>query len=249
MRPTLLERFDSWMAAHPWPYMGLVVVASCLVSFLFIDLPLAIYLQTGGWHAIDPAFDWIGRLGEAEGYVLIGVLLYLFALIGRGRVLAGPVAAWYGWVARHCLLLFASLAVSAVFVHLIKNLLARLRPRLFFESGDYGFGDWLGGFAATSFPSGHSQTAFAVAAVLALAFPRWRWPLFILAGLVALSRMVNGAHFLSDVIAGAFISLASVVALKRWLLDPQRDWPARSPLAWRRSARSQAKVSPASTRA
>lgn len=247
MRPAALDRFDRWMASHPWPYTALVVMASCLVAFLFLDLPLALYLQTGGWHAIDPAFDWIGRLGEAEGYVLLGILLYLLALVGRARAQVPAVGAWYGWLARHCLLLFATLATSAVVVHLIKNLLGRLRPRLFFDEGNYGFGSLLGGYGATSFPSGHTQTAFAVAAVVALAFPRWRWPVFILAGLVGMSRMVNGAHYLSDVIAGGFISLAAAAVLKRWLLDPQRDWPARAPWSW--FGRRQAKLSPASTRA
>lgn len=54
-----------------------------------------------------------------------------------------------------------------------------------------------------SFPSGHATLAFAVAGALSYAFPRGK-PLFIaVAFLTALSRVVQEAHFWSDVLFGA----------------------------------------------
>jgi undecaprenyl-diphosphatase len=54
-----------------------------------------------------------------------------------------------------------------------------------------------------SFPSGHSLNAFALATVLALAFPLTAVPVLLVAASVAASRVVLGLHFLSDVLAGA----------------------------------------------
>ncbi len=54
-----------------------------------------------------------------------------------------------------------------------------------------------------SFPSGHSATAFGLACGLSFVYPRGWWLFFIYAGLAGLQRVVSGAHFPSDVLAGA----------------------------------------------
>ena len=56
-----------------------------------------------------------------------------------------------------------------------------------------------------SFPSGHSITAFAVSVPIALCFPDLSAVLLFIAGSVALSRLILGMHFLTDVIAGSLI--------------------------------------------
>jgi len=56
-----------------------------------------------------------------------------------------------------------------------------------------------------SFPSGHSITAFAVVLPLGLFFPTLMGPLLFCAVSVALSRILLGMHFLSDVVAGSAI--------------------------------------------
>ncbi|MCI3952130.1 MAG: phosphoesterase, PA-phosphatase related [Burkholderiales bacterium] len=56
-----------------------------------------------------------------------------------------------------------------------------------------------------SFPSGHTITAFAVAISLSLFYPGMAAGLLFCALSVALSRILLGMHFLSDVLAGAAI--------------------------------------------
>jgi len=56
-----------------------------------------------------------------------------------------------------------------------------------------------------SFPSGHTITAFSVAISLATFYPQMLIGLLFCALSVALSRIVLGMHFLSDVLAGAAI--------------------------------------------
>ncbi len=59
-----------------------------------------------------------------------------------------------------------------------------------------------------SFPSGHSITAFAVAIPLGLFYPSLLLGLLFCACSIALSRVLLGLHFLSDVIAGCAIGIA-----------------------------------------
>jgi undecaprenyl-diphosphatase len=66
-----------------------------------------------------------------------------------------------------------------------------------------------------SMPSGHAGTAFAAAVAVALFHRRLRLPLLALAGLVAISRVWLGVHYLSDVLVGA--ALGTLVALALWV--------------------------------
>jgi undecaprenyl-diphosphatase len=59
-----------------------------------------------------------------------------------------------------------------------------------------------------SFPSGHTMTAFSIALVVSYFYPSLEGPLFFLAISIAVSRIVLGMHFLSDVLAGAVLGVA-----------------------------------------
>ena len=65
-----------------------------------------------------------------------------------------------------------------------------------------------------SFPSGHATVSFACATVLALAVPRLRVPLFVLAALIAFSRVYVGVHYPLDVLAGALLGVGLAIALR-----------------------------------
>jgi undecaprenyl-diphosphatase len=83
-----------------------------------------------------------------------------------------------------------------------------------------------------SFPSGHAVTAFAAAVILSLLYGGSFSLGFILAALVAYSRVYMGVHFPGDVAAGA--ALGSVVAVLVLIFFRMRRYLPR-PAALRRN--------------
>ncbi|MEV6177868.1 phosphatase PAP2 family protein [Streptomyces sp. NPDC052015] len=66
----------------------------------------------------------------------------------------------------------------------------------------------------TSFPSGHSASAAAFATGVALESPAWGAAVAPVAFSVAMSRVYTGAHFPSDVLAGAALGVGAAFAVR-----------------------------------
>ena len=99
----------------------------------------------------------------------------------------------------------AAVIGSGIIVQILKHLVGRARPRMTLPPWEHigpSFDSDL-----HSFPSGHTTTSFALAAVLASRFPRQAWIFYLIAGLVGVGRVVGGSHYPSDVLAGAILGL------------------------------------------
>lgn len=103
----------------------------------------------------------------------------------------------------------SAVAAGIVIFHKIKRVVGRIRPR------DIEPHCWARIVTRDrfSFPSGHSTTAFAVALSLGSYYPE-AMPILIVAAVnVAVSRVIVGMHFLSDVLVGSAMgSLLGYVA-------------------------------------
>jgi undecaprenyl-diphosphatase len=58
-----------------------------------------------------------------------------------------------------------------------------------------------------SFPSGHSMSAFAIAIPLCFFYPELQAPLLVLSVSIAISRVILGMHFVSDVVVGSLLGM------------------------------------------
>ncbi|MFH2009698.1 MAG: phosphatase PAP2 family protein [bacterium] len=168
---------------------------------LELDRTLFHAFYDSGGPALRWIFTGITHLGTKGGiWIPIGLLLLLFGK-GPNRRLGGAVA-------------LAMMYNVLLNEQLIKRLVGRARPWL--TEGVPLLDTWVSPYGY-SFASGHSVCAFACCWVLGARFPRWRWPLLALATLIALSRVYLGAHYPSDVTAGAVIGLVGGVAVARLL--------------------------------
>ena len=77
---------------------------------------------------------------------------------------------------------------------------------------------------STSFPSGHSASAFAFAQGVSAVAPGLSVPLHLMAAAVAYSRVHTGVHYPGDVVAGSLIGVVTGGTVAR-MLHAASPWP------------------------
>jgi membrane-associated phospholipid phosphatase len=189
-----------------------VLVAAALfvaVSVSFLDRPLALFMQRQP-QDLRAVFEWINQLGKSDWYLWPSGFLAIAAALQARRAAGRNAARLWRWLSSAAAYLFVAVAVPGILVNIVKFLVGRTRPKLFYGQDIYGLWPFSGGSDFHSFPSGHSQTAFCIAFALATLWPAARWPLAAAAVLAASARLVLGAHFLSDVVASAALAFVMV---------------------------------------
>lgn len=197
-------------AAAGWPVIARTLACAAVAAVLLgalgvlVDRPLARYCKQYP-DAIHDAIAAVSGLGEAAWYLVPSLLVFLFARF----IVRRPALAARG------LFVFLGVALSGLTCDVLKIVVGRSRPWVLFAGGGYDFLPLHFNSNYQSFPSGHAACAAAAALTLAVVAPRYRVRLLLAAALVALTRVVALAHYLSDVIAGAALAWLIVVSVQR----------------------------------
>jgi membrane-associated phospholipid phosphatase len=181
-----------------------VVALFSVAGYHFFDVPVAVFCRELG-DGVQELFELVSKFGDSTLYLLGTAGIFVFCRFARPKPL----------LANRALFCFASLAISGIVTMFIKMIFGRFRPRMYFSEGLYGLNLLRPSEDMNSFPSGHAATALSFSLALSLLFPTYRFPLVCIGLLVAVSRTITTAHFLSDTVAGAWIGIVTVVLLHR----------------------------------
>lgn len=203
MTPTLRRLATAW-----WP--GIALVAIGVIGYL--SLLDALREQDDLWRLDTPVLEWFAAHRTPGMTDVMVAISWIFGPVLFPILVAGGAAIW-GWRTRqwfNVAVLVGSMAGAALLALVLKVSVDRPRP-----PEEY----WQepGGVHTASFPSGH--TLCAATFVLVTGYLVWRtersvkvlawWCVAAIAvtGLVAVSRLYLGYHFLTDVLAGFFAAL------------------------------------------
>jgi len=150
------------------------------------------------YHSAATNFIFIYLTYLGDGFFCVGIALLLFLL--KKRYLS--------------LMIFSSYLLSGIIAQVLKSYILEARPALFLKDSGYKYfieHVTLHNFHA--FPSGHTASAFALAAVLAFNAKNKNNSIWFLIGamLVGYSRIYLAQHFMDDVLAGAIIGFVSAI--------------------------------------
>lgn len=239
--------------------LGLVVAGTLLiVGRNRARLPIAVVQVIGGGLLI--ALGTLGTTFQALRYIELPIVVLVIigaALVVPTIVLVRAIArrADRATAVRVGLAFFLVIILEIVVVNAMKALWQRPRMRLLVDDPSVAFQPWwqigsddfsrlvaegVSSDEFASFPSGHSANGavLLLLPLLALLAARLRplVPLLFWIGaagglLVALSRIITGAHFVSDTVAGILVTLLAVVVAVvtiRWReARAERDTAAR----------------------
>lgn len=193
-----------------------------ILTFIFLGCGIGCMAQNWDINTVHKVNSWDGKfiknassfISKTEPYVAIGVPLVM-GLVGTIRKDKA--------LQKDAIYVGASVAGSFALALGMKHIFNRERPYVAYPDmvNPHSLGD------GPSFPSGHTASAFALATSLSMRYPKWYviGPSALWACSVGMSRIYEGVHYPTDVLAGAalgigtsFLSVYVSRQLSKWLL-------------------------------
>ena len=191
-------------AARNWAIGFCLTGAAVVLSYFWLDRPIALFV-----HEHLRGFDAFAMLTYVPA-ITIPLAVAAFTAVAL-RVLSGRALSRLQTV---IVLAGASLAVSEAIKVQLKYAFGRTWPETwvrdnpsFIRDGVYGFYPFHGGLGFAAFPSGHMSAICALLSVFWVCYPRLRVLYALVMAVVGIGLIGADFHFLSDVIAGAFLGI------------------------------------------
>ncbi|HAG61429.1 MAG TPA: hypothetical protein DCL40_00830 [Coxiellaceae bacterium] len=184
------------------PHTRQMLLALSAVSLLFIacyscfDQALAVWLHQHTLAAITWLAQSISDYFEAQTFYLLPLLIIAYCYFTQR--LNTPLC-------RDSIFLTYIFIINIFICTGLKIVFARARPTEWFHHQTYGFHFFNLNSHYWSFPSGHTFVASTFFSFIAITRPKFRAWCALAIIIMGASRMIVGAHYLGDVIMGAFL--------------------------------------------
>ena len=151
-------------------------------------------------------FEHITILGDSLWYFLISITFIIVCFLFIKFNVFHKYEEVFKKIQFYNFLLFSSILSSGIITQIIKHILGRPRPNTLNFENEVSLNFFTLDSNFHSFPSGHTSTIFVVALVVSLIAPKLKYFFFFLALVISFSRVVVGAHFITDIIGGIAVA-------------------------------------------
>jgi membrane-associated phospholipid phosphatase len=165
-----------------------------------------------------PGLWWVRILtdfGKSE-YVLWALFALMAVVLIVSAAMRGTARSLLLGLGTRLQFLFFAVLVPVLTGDLLKWIVGRGRPFVGGEANAFNFSHFAGGEAFASFPSGHANTAFALAFAVSALWPQTRFAMLVYGLIICATRLVLLAHHPSDVVAGALIGVIGAMVVRYW---------------------------------
>ena len=214
-RPPSVTAMPIWRTHQRLVACALAAVFAIAAAMVVIDAPLAEAARhVPHWLAL--IFGEVTDFGKSGWFLWPTGLLLIAISALSSQALTRFSRLTLAAIAVRTSFLFIAIALPSTIVTIVKRLIGRARPFIGEHADPFLYKQlvWRPDYA--SMPSGHATTAFAAAVAIALIWPRLRIPMLIYAVLIATSRVVLDAHYVSDVVAGAVVGAVGALLVRDW---------------------------------
>lgn len=199
-----------------WGFIG--SFSSATMCYFYFDQAIAFKFQEDGLQSFKYLNKLLTDAGLGGPYFVIAITCYVFfrwfaVSLNYFKDKKDYIDYYRNWSVHF----FYSLLFSGFLIHLVKNLVGRQRPHLSPDFQPAIFNPLSFHWDYYSFPSGHSQVVFTAATMFSLAWPKFKYLFYLVATFLAFSRVVTHAHFMSDIIMGAYIGVFGSLVASNWV--------------------------------
>jgi len=175
--------------------------------FLFFDYSISKFFYNINSQT-KSLFETLTHFGDSLYFFVPTILIWIAIKIIQNK---NKIILTIGDIS---LFIFFNILLSGIAVQIFKHILGRPRPPLFHSNNLTTLDIFNFDSRWHSFPSGHTATIFAFIFCLIFLFPKIKNILITIAIVIASTRVIVGAHYVSDIFGGALVAYITSILLR-----------------------------------
>jgi membrane-associated phospholipid phosphatase len=193
----------------------IVSIGVAIITLMYaLDVPEILLMPPRG----TPSLWWVRILTDfgKSAYVLWTLFALMAVVLIASAAMRGTARSLLLGLGTRLQFLFFAVLTPVLVGEVLKWAVGRGRPFVGGEANAFNFSHFAGSEAFASFPSGHANTAFALAFAVSALWPQTRFVMLIYALIICATRLVLLAHHPSDVVAGALVGVLGAMVVRYW---------------------------------
>ena len=178
-----------------------------VIVFLFFDYSISKFFYNINSQT-KSLFETLTHFGDSLYFFVPTILIWVVIKIiqNKNKIILT--------ISDISIFIFFNILFSGIAVQIFKHIVGRPRPPLFHSNNLSTIDIFNFDSRWHSFPSGHTATIFAFIFCLIFLFPKIKNILITIAVVIASTRVIVGAHYVSDIFGGALVAYITSILLR-----------------------------------